>query len=83
MTTTAPPFARVAFSPMDPELTGSDGVQAFFPDAGRPEPEDLRFLVALNVDPQDFDGVGNATRYPVCRAQDDERAAVEVTLRLT
>ena len=60
-----PGGARVAFAPMDPELTGSEGLQAVFPDVGRPEPEDLRSLVALNIDPEVADG--EDTAWAPCR----------------
>ena len=50
-----PRGTRVALAPMDPELTGSGGLQAFFPDGGAPEPGDLRSLVALHLGPETAD----------------------------
>ncbi|MBI4424985.1 MAG: hypothetical protein HY554_14730 [Elusimicrobia bacterium] len=47
-----PRGARVAVAKMDPALTGSEGLQAQFPDAGEPEPEELRYWVALKLGPE-------------------------------
>ncbi|MBI4348662.1 MAG: hypothetical protein HY553_17620 [Elusimicrobia bacterium] len=47
-----PRDAKIALAPMDPQLTGNDGQQAFFPEVGEPEPEELRSLVALRVGPE-------------------------------